>query len=292
MNINMQAAMLDFEGAYEGDPVEAAADAELILRDPATNRARVAFLRAIRRVGGAAVAPGGEPGRGEASEDAPAGFAAEIEVLARVGVLEALLNEEIDHDRLARLLESPEGLLAANRRLAPDEDSRPAVAAVTIEDFVAREVGRLLNQFPNPSALLGREDLRRLRDGVVGAARGVGVLADTDGDRWLHEAMARKLREVRRENAGVTVRSGLVPSAVRAAERLLILLEAQDRLLAELGQDEEFAHVATWYQLAEDAALSDEEIAALWDEDPSVVRDALAQERAMLEVDPGDLPHE
>ena len=184
----------------------------------------------------------------------------------------------LDKSDIPDVLPPPEEI---SNRVAPDASSSQQV----IDDFVKREVLRLLNQIENPSALLGRKELRWLRDNVVEEARVANLLATAEDNRSLHTALARSIRHVRQENARVTSNSALVKAEQKKAQDLLMLLSAQDRVLANLLADEEFAHVALWYQLAEDAALSDDEVAALWEEDTKVVRAALVNARSVLLVE-------
>jgi hypothetical protein len=177
---------------------------------------------------------------------------------------------------------TPEGMRRWRERLR--QRRRTDTAGQDIDDFVAQEVLRQLSKITNPSALLGRQELRTLRDRVVESAHAANLLATAEDNRALHTALVWKIRPIRRENAQVTSKSSLVKTSQKAAEKLLHLLKVEDQLLADLRADEEFAHVGLWYQLAEDAALSDEEIAALWEEDPAIVRASIARERAGLEV--------
>jgi hypothetical protein len=164
------------------------------------------------------------------------------------------------------------------------EASDPSTDQQDIDDFVKQEVLRLVNTRP-PSALLGQDDLRWIRDNVVESARTASLLATIEDERALHVALVRAVRVQRRQNATATANSGLPQTKANAAEELVRLLAAQDHILDDLRADEAFAQVALWYQMAEDLAMSDDEVAALWAENLAVIRQALKDPRAEIQVE-------
>jgi hypothetical protein len=206
MNTNLEIVMLDFPGEYARDAMEAIAAAEWILRHAETNQARIAYLMGIRQGGGV----------GAATVE----VAAVIEALAEVGLIEALCGGRVTPEQLGQLLNQPDALREAHRRLGAG--SAPAQVA---------DVAWLTD--PQRS-----EDLRTRLQTELGDLHSAAVRAGQGlpSERELADALANKIFGPGLHDAARSQRLYFYEMA--AAEILALRQRLADAPTQEMARDE------------------------------------------------------
>jgi hypothetical protein len=149
---------------------------------------------------------------------------------------------------------------------------KPAVA-----DFVRQELTRLTR--PAPLTVEWDRTRRRwLRDQVYQAAVAAAVVVTSADNQRFHQALVAEVRALRRVSGQATVTAAADETARSWAQESVALLDA---VFHALEGDPRYEQAADWYRSAEDAALSEEEIAGS-DVPVEAVRVAVHKVRALV----------